>query len=98
MRKYRLPLFIMSFAMLGGALLLCNNESSVRLLADDETYVIHLGDKVTISDRRISYDSEIKMSKVRLFSPTVVLITAVNSPQNNMVNTKSCMKPILATI
>ena len=69
MRKYRLPLFIMSFAILGGALLLCNNESSVRLLADDETYVIHLGDKVTVSDRRISYDSEYQDVKGKIILP-----------------------------
>ena len=69
MRKYRLPILIMSFAMLGSALLLCNKENNVRLLADDETYVIHLGDKITVSDRTIAYEGESQDVKGKIFLP-----------------------------
>lgn len=70
MRKHRLPLLILSLTLCGGVLLLSNhNQNTIRLLAEDESYVIHLGDRVTVNSRRLSYQDEYQDVKGRIVLP-----------------------------
>ena len=71
MRKHCLPFLVISLTLCGSAFLLSNNKSnSIPLLAENETHVIHLGDKITVEDRQLSYQDEHQNVKGRIVLPS----------------------------
>ena len=61
MKKYRFPLILLCLGLFSGTLYAgLNLNNSVPVLAEDETVIIHLGDKVTVNDRKLSYNNETK--------------------------------------
>lgn len=70
MRKHCLPFLVISLTLCGSAFLLSNNKSnSIPLLAENETHVIHLGDKITVEERQLSYQDEHQNVKGRIVLP-----------------------------
>lgn len=61
MKKYRLLITFLSLGLLFGALYAGIKQNSVvPILAMDETETIHLGDKVTVEERKLVYNDESK--------------------------------------
>ena len=69
-KHYRIPLLVLSFALCGGAFLYYAHQySNIPLLAENETYTIHLGDKISVTDKQLSYGGETQTVKGRIVIP-----------------------------
>lgn len=47
-----------------------NKQDGIRLLADDEREIIHIGDKVTVEERKIVYGGQAKDVKGKIVTPS----------------------------
>ena len=71
MKKYRLPILLLSFGLLSGALYAgFRGNDLIPILAEDETVIIHLGDKITVDERKLVYNDETKVSKGVIVTPS----------------------------
>ena len=71
MKKNKLPLFLLSVGLLSGTIYAgLHLNDSIPVLATDETFIIHLGDKVTINERKLVYNGETKDVQGVIITPS----------------------------
>ena len=71
MKKFRLSIFLLSLGLLSGALYTgIKGSDLVPILAEDETIIIHLGDKITVNSRRLVYNEETKEVSGTIVTPS----------------------------
>ena len=71
MKRFRFPILLLSLSLLGGALYAgIKDNNIIPILAEDETVVIHLGDKVTVNERKLVYNEESKTVTGQIVTPS----------------------------
>ena len=71
MKKFRLSIFLLSLGLLSGSIYAgIKGNDLIPILAEDETIIIHLGDKVTVNPRKLVYNNETKEAQGVIFTPS----------------------------
>ena len=70
MKHRNILLLSVSLALGLASLSIFSKQDSIRLLADDEKEIIHLGDKVTVEERKLVYNGQTKDVKGKIITPS----------------------------